>query len=106
MGRGHVGWRAGALVDRLISWPVGQRGDTLEAQRLGGSVEQKMRDSFSGGGWRPQVAGGGRESMEYRVWSIGRKRNEGRGARLARPRMTGPVIPTNAAEPRGDKWVW
>jgi hypothetical protein len=25
----------------------------------------------------------------------------GRGVRLARPRMTGPVIPTGAAEPRG-----
>ncbi len=59
-------WSAGALVDRLISWPVGQRGDTLEARRPRGSVELKWRDSFSGGGWRPQVAGGGRVGVEAR----------------------------------------
>ena len=42
-----MGGRGRARVDRLISWPVGQRrkgghegGDSLEARRLRGSVEQ------------------------------------------------------------------
>ena len=37
-----------------------------EAQRLGGSVDQmrRVKDSFPGGRWRPQVAGGGKMARD------------------------------------------
>jgi hypothetical protein len=111
-------WRAGALVDWLISWPVGQRGDTLEARRPRGSVDQKWRDSFPGGGWRPQVAGGGRENFAWGYAGTGvccDANAEGRAdhpwsaaveqgcSTLPRCRLCRDAVPTlpGAAEPRG-----
>ena len=52
----------GAVVDRLISWPVGQRGNRVTVQKCKSSCglcKGESWDCASGGRWRPQVAGGG-----------------------------------------------
>ena len=78
---GMMASREGALeVDPLISWPVGQK-YKLEARRHRGSVEQREAGIKGGSIGRPDSL----LRLHY-----------GRGARPARPRMTGPVIPTHA----------